>query len=72
MSVQGPVLDVIDELKARGVIKAIGVAGTTAYELAYLCRSGKFDVVLTAFNYSLLWREAAIDVIPAAKDRGWG
>jgi aryl-alcohol dehydrogenase-like predicted oxidoreductase len=28
--------------------------------------TGAFDVVLTAFNYSLLWREAAIAVLPEA------
>ena len=71
-TVQGPVLEVLEDLKQRGVIKAFGLAGTTAYEMAYLCRSGKFDVVLTAFNYSLLWREAAIEVIPAAKEQGMG
>lgn len=68
----GPVLEVLDDLKRQGVIRYCGIGGTTAYELAHLVRSGKFDVVLTAFNYSLLWREAAIDVIPAAKAQGVG
>ena len=45
---------------------------TTAYEVAHLIRSGKFDVVLTAFNYSLLWREAEIEVLPAAREQGMG
>jgi aryl-alcohol dehydrogenase-like predicted oxidoreductase len=31
-----------------------------------------FDVLLTAFNYSLLWREAEIAVLPAAKELGMG
>ncbi len=70
--VNGPVLELAEELKQRGVIKAIGLAGTTAYELAYLCRSGKFDAVLTAYNYSALWREAAVDLIPAATEQGMG
>jgi aryl-alcohol dehydrogenase-like predicted oxidoreductase len=30
------------------------------------------DAVLTAFNYSLLWREAALEVIPAASALGMG
>jgi aryl-alcohol dehydrogenase-like predicted oxidoreductase len=34
--------------------------------------TGAFDVVLTAFNYSLLWREAAIAVLPAAARLGMG
>ena len=34
--------------------------------MAHLIRSGKFDVVLTAFHYGLLRREAEIEVLPAA------
>jgi len=70
--VNGPVLDLLDDLKARGVIRFTGLGGTTAYEMAHLIRSGKFDVVLTAFNYCLLWREAEIEVIPAAREQGMG
>ncbi len=68
----GPVLEVIDELKAQKIIRFCGLGGTTTTELARLCRSGKFDVVLTAFNYSLLWREAALEIIPAAKEQKMG
>ncbi len=70
--VNGPVLELLTDLKKKGVIKYLGLGGTTAYELAHLCRSGKFDVVLTAYNYSLLYREAAIDVIPSAKAQKMG
>ena len=69
--VHGPVLEVLDELKKSGVIKATGLGGTTVYEMARLVRTGKFDVVLTAFNYSLLWREAET-VIAAARDLEMG
>jgi len=68
----GPVLDVLAELKAQGRVKYIGLGGTSAYELAFLCRTGLFDVVLAAYNYSLLWREDAIEVIPAAKANNMG
>jgi len=71
-AITGPVLDVLDGLRDRGVIGFTGVAGTTACELARLVRTGRFDVVLTAFNYSLLWREAALEIIPAAKERDMG
>jgi aryl-alcohol dehydrogenase-like predicted oxidoreductase len=70
--VEGPVLELLGELKDQGVIGHIGLGGTTAYEMAHLIRSGKFDVVLTAFNYSILWREAAIEVIPEAKKQNMG
>jgi len=70
--VQGPVLDVLDQLKSDGTIRFTGLGGTTAYELAHLIRSGKFDVVLTAFNYSPLWREAAHEIIPEARRQDMG
>jgi aryl-alcohol dehydrogenase-like predicted oxidoreductase len=71
-NVQGPVLELLDDLKKDGTIKFTGLGGTTAYEMAHLIRSGKFDVVLTAFNYSLLWREAEIEVLPAAREQNMG
>ena len=70
--VTGPVLDVVAQLKKEGVIRAAGIGGTTTTEMAHLIRSGKFEVLLTAFNYSLLWREAAIEVIPEAVKQGMG
>lgn len=68
----GPVLEVIDELKQAGIIRFSGIGGTTATELAHLTRSGKFDVVLTAFNYSALFREAEQEILPAAEKRNMG
>ena len=68
----GPVLDLLQELKSSGVVHHIGLGGTTAYEMARIIETGLFDVVLTAFNYSLLWREAEIEVLPAAKAQGMG
>ena len=69
---RGPVLDLLLELKDRGLVQWIGLGGTTAYELPKLMESGLFDVVLTAFNYSLLWREAEIEVLPTAERLGMG
>lgn len=60
------------ELRAKGIIGYLGLGGTTVYEMAHIIRSGKFDVVLTAFNYSLLWREAALEVIPEAHKHNMG
>ena len=68
----GPVMDVLADLKRQGIIRFIGLGGTTAYEMPHIIRTGRFDVVLTAFNYSLLWREALHDVLPAAKQLGMG
>jgi aryl-alcohol dehydrogenase-like predicted oxidoreductase len=71
-AVTGPVLEVLEDLKRRGMIRFAGIGGTTVTELAHLVRSGHFDVVLTAFNYSALLREATREVLPAAWERRMG
>jgi len=37
-----------------------------------IIETGQFDVVLTAFNYSLLWQEARRYVVPAARKQKMG
>jgi len=69
---EGPVNELLDELKAEGLIRFTGLAGTTAYELAKGVATGRYDVVLTAYNYSLLWTEAALAVLPEARRLGVG
>jgi len=71
-SFHGPVNDLLDDLKADGIIRFTALGGTTAYELPHVIATGRYDVVLTAFNYSLLWREATIAVLPEAKRQGMG
>jgi aryl-alcohol dehydrogenase-like predicted oxidoreductase len=71
-SVHGPVIDALDQLKKEGVIRFTGLGGTTTAEMAHLIRSNKFDVVLTAFNYSALFREATHEVLPDARARRMG
>ena len=68
----GPVREAMEDLKKRGVIRFTGLGGTTAYELGRIVDTGIFDVVLTAFNYSLLWREAECAVLPGARRMGMG
>lgn len=69
---EGPVMEALAELKSAGKIKWIGLGGTTTSHMAALIRTGKFDAVLTAFNYSLLFREASLDLLPAAKQQNMG
>lgn len=69
---EGPALDLMEELKAAGKIRFTGLAGTTVTEMTSLVRSNQFDVVLTAFNYNVLFREAATSVIPAAVEHDMG
>ena len=72
ISFHGPVTELLRELKDEGVIKFTGLGGTTAYALARIMATGEYDVVLTAFNYSLLWREAATVILPEAKKQNMG
>lgn len=72
LNCEGPVIEALDELKKQGIIKYTGVGGTTAHELSVVCNTGMFDVVLTAFNYSLLWREAEYSILPVAKKHNMG
>lgn len=68
----GPVLELMDELKVAGKIKYTGLAGTTVTEMTSLVGSDRFDVVLTAFNYNALFREAKDTVIAAARKNDMG
>lgn len=68
----GPVLEFLDDLKRQKLIRYTGLGGTTAYEIARIMRTGRFDVVLTAFNYSILWREARHEIFPAAREQKMG
>jgi aryl-alcohol dehydrogenase-like predicted oxidoreductase len=68
----GPVNELLQELKDEKLIGFTGLAGTTAYEMASIIEKADYDVVLTAFNYSLLWQEALISVIPVARKKDMG
>ena len=68
----GPVCELLADLKSEGTISYTGLGGTTAYTLPHIIATGEYDVVLTAFNYSLLWQEALIAVIPEAERLGMG
>jgi aryl-alcohol dehydrogenase-like predicted oxidoreductase len=68
----GPVIEVLERLKRDGTIRFTGLGGTTATEMAHYVRSGRFDVLLTAFNYNALFREAVHEVLPAARALGMG
>jgi len=68
----GPVNDVLDDLKSKGLIRYTGLGGTTAYEIVPIIATGRYDVVLTACNYSALWREACIALLPEAIRQNMG
>ena len=68
----GPVAELLQELKEEGIIRFTGLGGTTAYEMGPIIATGAYDVVLTAFNWSMLWREAQIELVPEAKKHNVG
>ena len=68
----GPVTEALAEFKAEGLCRFTGLGGTCCHEMARIVDTGEYDVVLTAFNYSLLWREAAWEVFPTAKKHNCG
>ena len=68
----GPVCELLEVLKSEGVIRYTGLGGTTAYTLPAIMATGAYDVVLTAFNYSLLWQEALHAVLPEAVKQNMG
>lgn len=71
-SYEGPVMEALEEMKQKGWVKWTGVGGTTAHEMAKVIDTGLFDVVQTAFNYSLLWQEARYEIFPTAKKHNMG
>ena len=68
----GPVMEVMSELREAGKIRFTGLAGTTVTEMTGLVESDHFDVVLSAFNYNALFRESESTVFAAAKARDMG
>ncbi|MFN9369598.1 MAG: aldo/keto reductase [Planctomycetia bacterium] len=70
--VTGPVLEAIEALRRAGKVRFAGLAGTTTSELTGLIEATDLDVLLTAFNCNVLYREADDELIPAASRRGMG
>ena len=68
----GPVTELLADLKRQKIVKFTGLGGTTVHEMVRIIETGQYDVVLTAFNYSLLWQEARRFVVPAAKKQNMG
>lgn len=70
--VDGPVMEALDRLREQGKVRYTGLGGTTVNEMHHLVSSSRFDVLLCAFNFSLLFREAALELLPKAQSLGMG
>ena len=71
-SATGPVMDILSEALETGQARYTGLGGSTVYEMAHIVDTGKFDVLITAFNYDLLWREAGLYLLPSALENRMG
>jgi D-threo-aldose 1-dehydrogenase len=60
----------LEELRAQGVVGAIGAGMNQAEMLTRFVRDTDVDVVLCAGRYTLLDQRALTDLLPAARERG--
>lgn len=61
---------VLDELRAQGVIKAVGVGINQWQMLSDFVRAGRFDYFLLAGRYTLLEQEPLATLLPECEKRG--
>jgi D-threo-aldose 1-dehydrogenase len=66
----GEAYPALEELRGRGVVRAIGAGMNQAPALARFVRETDIDCVLLAGRYTLLDRSAAADLLPACVERG--
>jgi D-threo-aldose 1-dehydrogenase len=62
----------LDELRAEGLVRAIGAGMNQAAMLADLVRSTDVDLVMIAGRYTLLEQSALDDLLPLCRARGVG
>jgi len=72
LSGKAPVLGVLEEFKAEGVVGAIGIGGWICDNIADLIETGRFDVALVAGGYTLVKQPVRERVIPAARKHDVG
>ena len=60
----------LEKMRAEGIIKAIGIGMNQCEIPTRFVKETDIDMVLIAGRYSLLDQQAALDLLPAALDRG--
>ncbi len=63
---------VLDDLRRQGAVRAIGAGMTQAPMLARFARETSMDIFLLAGRYSLLDRDALVELFPLCVDKGIG
>ena len=69
-----PVSQFLRWAKDNGMVKHLGISGNSAHLLAKVLRYSdlEIEVVLVAFQYSLIWRNAKKHLLPIAKEMDVG
>lgn len=62
----------MEQLRAEGEVTAIGIGSMVSDALAAAVRSADLDLIMVAGRYTLLEQPAAVDVLPACRERGTG
>ncbi|MFS0894348.1 aldo/keto reductase [Microbacterium sp. 179-I 3D3 NHS] len=65
-------LPALEQLRADGETRAIGVGSMVSDALAAVVRGADLDLVMVAGRYTLLEQPAAAEVLPACRERGTG
>jgi aryl-alcohol dehydrogenase-like predicted oxidoreductase len=61
-----PVFDVLQEAKAKGLCRFVGITGNITSEMTRVLRAVDVDALLIAFNYDLILRSAEVEALPLA------
>ncbi|MAE28548.1 MAG: hypothetical protein CMJ87_06130 [Planctomycetes bacterium] len=65
-----PIIQVLQEEKAQGRCRFVGITGNTPDRLARILPAVEVDTCLTAFNYGVIHRGARRQLLPVARERG--
>lgn len=62
----------LEQLRAEGEVAAIGIGSMVSDALAAAVRSADLDLIMVAGRYTLLEQPAAVEVLPACRERATG
>ena len=68
--VNAPIMQILQEAKAEGRCRFIGITGNNADKVARVLRHLDVDVCLSAFNYDLIARRTRKEATPVAREKG--
>ncbi|MFD4156486.1 aldo/keto reductase [Streptomyces hydrogenans] len=69
---RGPVMELVDELKAEGRIGGVGLSARKPEETRRLCDTGRFDSILYVHYCNLVWQESVDEILPHAEAQDMG